>query len=58
MASGELERELKAAEDPLFRTDSSGRRLFYPNGTDRPGRVVPDGGAEQDVRRLLERRRA
>ncbi|MCS7173673.1 MAG: hypothetical protein N0A24_09945 [Armatimonadetes bacterium] len=57
MGSAELEREVKAADDLLFRTDSSGRRLFFPHGTDRPGRVVPDEAAERDVRGLLDRRR-
>ncbi|MCS7234771.1 MAG: hypothetical protein RMM30_02165 [Armatimonadota bacterium] len=52
----DLHKELEALDDLLFRTDPSGRRLFFPSGTTRPGRVVPDQEAERQLRQLLERR--
>jgi len=44
-------------EDTLFRTDFAGRHLFFLSGTDRPGRVIPDPAAEQEIRRLLGEQR-
>jgi len=41
--------------DPRWQTDPAGRRRFYPAGTDRPGRLVPDERAEGELRWLLGR---
>jgi hypothetical protein len=41
--------------DHRWQTDAAGRKLFYPAGTDRPGRLVPDEDSEEELRRLLRR---
>lgn len=57
MGRSELTRELQALDELRFRTGPAGRRLFFPNGTHRAGRVIPDQRAEEEVRRLLEQQR-